>query len=274
MAESHRPRLRDLRQLYQLVGECSELGADPVAWRQRLVEGAAGLVGGQVAILTEATFAAPFGQPGWLRPRYVVDAGWPTASDRRLSLERFSTEGFPEHGLFAPETFDPPVSLRVIHARSRIGEAVWHESILYNEYVRKGYLDDWMHAHFLSDQGEVFWLDLNRAKGDRPFTERQRRILWLLQREVTGLWGTRLAKLGEPSVSDLSPRLQDVLRCLLEGDSEKQVALRLDISRHTVHHYVKELHRRFAAASRGELLARTRPYWPVLMGGLARRSEN
>ena len=227
MAQSRRPRLRDLRQLYQLVGECSELGADPVVWRQHLVEGVVQLFGGQVAILTEATFAAPFGQPGWLLPRYVVDAGWPTTSDRRLSLERFSAEGFPEHGLFAPETFGPPVSLRVIHARSRIGEAGWHESLLFNEYVRKGYLDDWMHAHFLSDQGEVFWLDLNRATGDRPFTERQRRILWLLQREVTGFLGTRLAKLGERSVSDLSPRLQTVLLCLLEGDSEKQVRKRV-----------------------------------------------
>ena len=273
MPQSRRPRLRDLRQLYWLVGECCELGADPVAWRQQLVEGAARLVGGQVAILTEATFAAPFGKPGWLQPRYAVDAGWPTASDRRLSLERFTREGFPEHGLFSAETFNPPASLRVIHARSRMGEAGWHESVLYREYIRSGYLDDWMHAHALNDQGEVFWLDLNRAKGDQPFTERQRRIVWLLHLEVTRLLGTRLAKRGEPSVSELSPRLQDVLRCLLEGDSEKQAALRLGLSRHTVHHYVKELHRRFAAASRGELLARTKPYWPILTGAPARRSD-
>ena len=132
---------------------------------------------------------------------------------------------------------------------------------------------DWRSENVVRDRGEVFWLDLNRDTGDRPFTERQRRILWLLQREVTGFLGTRLAKLGELSVSDLSPRLQTVLLCLLEGDSEKQVALRLGLSRHTVHHYVKGLHRRFGAASRGELLARTRPYWPVLTGALTRRSD-
>src|SRR4029453_5818263 len=49
-----------------------------------------------------------------------------------------------------------------------------------------------------------------------------------------------------------------------KGDSEKQVAWRLRLSRHAVHHYIKAPHRHFVASSRGELLARARPYWPVL----------
>jgi DNA-binding CsgD family transcriptional regulator len=264
MAQSRRPRLRDLRRIYLLVSECCELGADPVAWRQHFVEGTSRMLGGQVAILTEAKFVAPFGEPGWLQPRSVVDAGWPAASDRQKSLERFSREGFPEHGLFSAEMFDPPVMLRVIHARSRLGAAGWRESVLYAEYIRNGYLDDWLHAHAMNSSGEVFWLDLNRATGDQPYSERNRRMLWLLHREVVQLLGVRLAKLGAPSVCDLAPRLKDVLVCLLQGDGEKQIALRLGISRHTVHHYVKQLHHRFAASSRGELLARCHAYLPVL----------
>jgi DNA-binding NarL/FixJ family response regulator len=50
----------------------------------------------------------------------------------------------------------------------------------------------------------------------------------------------------------------------MEGDSEKQAALRLDISRNTVHDYVKQLHQRFGVSSRGELLARCRKFWPTL----------
>lgn len=54
----------------------------------------------------------------------------------------------------------------------------------------------------------------------------------------------------------LSPRTRQTLDCLLAGDSEKQVAARLGLSRHTVHVYVKTLYRRFGVSSRGELFAR------------------
>jgi DNA-binding NarL/FixJ family response regulator len=54
----------------------------------------------------------------------------------------------------------------------------------------------------------------------------------------------------------LSPRSREVLTCLLNGDSEKQIALRLRISPHTVHTYVKKLHQALGVNSRGELLSR------------------
>ena len=54
----------------------------------------------------------------------------------------------------------------------------------------------------------------------------------------------------------LSPRLSQTLEALLAGDSEKQIALKLAISQHTVHVYVKALYKEFAVSSRGELLSR------------------
>ena len=54
----------------------------------------------------------------------------------------------------------------------------------------------------------------------------------------------------------LSPRLRQTLQHLLAGDSEKQVAGKLGLSRHTVHIYVKSLYRHFEVNSRGELLAK------------------
>jgi DNA-binding NarL/FixJ family response regulator len=50
--------------------------------------------------------------------------------------------------------------------------------------------------------------------------------------------------------------VRDVLNCLLDGDSEKQVATRLRLSRETVHQYVKVLYRHYQVSSRAELLAR------------------
>jgi DNA-binding CsgD family transcriptional regulator len=58
------------------------------------------------------------------------------------------------------------------------------------------------------------------------------------------------------SLPELSPRQEQTLQLLLEGDSEKQVARKLELSKHTVHVYVKELYRRFEVSTRAELLAK------------------
>ncbi len=57
-------------------------------------------------------------------------------------------------------------------------------------------------------------------------------------------------------IEDLSPRLRETLEQLLQGHSEKQVAFDLGLSRHTVHDYVKALHKQFEVQSRGELIAK------------------
>ena len=53
-----------------------------------------------------------------------------------------------------------------------------------------------------------------------------------------------------------APRLRQTLGRLLAGDSEKQIALHLGVSPHTVHVYVKRLYRHYDVCSRGELLSR------------------
>lgn len=65
--------------------------------------------------------------------------------------------------------------------------------------------------------------------------------------------------LGRPPVPKLPPRLEQVLRELMNGSSEKQIAHKLGMSIHTVHDYVKQLHHRFGVNSRGELLNRFLP---------------
>lgn len=54
----------------------------------------------------------------------------------------------------------------------------------------------------------------------------------------------------------ISPRLKQCLHGLLQGDSEKQIARKLGISRHTVHIHVRKLYVVMNVSSRGELLAR------------------
>jgi DNA-binding NarL/FixJ family response regulator len=60
----------------------------------------------------------------------------------------------------------------------------------------------------------------------------------------------------EPAPTQLPHRLRQVLRCLLEGDSDKQIAARLTISPYTVNQYTKIIYRHFGVSARSELLAR------------------
>jgi len=63
-------------------------------------------------------------------------------------------------------------------------------------------------------------------------------------------------ELSPAALRGLSSRLRDTLRGLARGLSEKQLAVELRLSPHTVHDYVKALHRHFGVQSRGELLTR------------------
>ncbi|MCC7339291.1 MAG: helix-turn-helix transcriptional regulator [Pirellulaceae bacterium] len=148
-----------------------------------------------------------------------------------------------------------------------LGRAGWQNSMFFNEYVKKAHLDDGILIHHQAGPRQMRWLWVNRALNDSPFGDRDRRLMTLLNLELSRLLGTKLALIGEPTLTDLSPRQRDVLICLMEGDSEKQVAVRLNISPYTVHDYVKLLHAHFDVRSRGELLARCRAFWPVLAAG-------
>ncbi len=107
----------------------------------------------------------------------------------------------------------------------------------------------------VSDDGATSVVALNRTLGERDFSPREIRLLNFFHAELGRLIGGPLVGATDPSVTRLSPRLQQTLACLLEGDSEKQVAARLDLSHTTVHQYVTALYRHFAVQSRAQLLA-------------------
>src|SRR5947209_4553038 len=82
-------------------------------------------------------------------------------------------------------------------------------------------------------------LYLLRPVGERDFAGRDRAIAAEAMALVGPLLGGPLARFHEPAPSALPPRVRAVLRCLLEGDSDKQIAARLRISRYTVNQYTK-----------------------------------
>ncbi len=91
--------------------------------------------------------------------------------------------------------------------------------------------------------------------GPRPESAGQKRRMIA---EFCKMLGAQIGSVLPSACNDpkLSPRERQTLQYLLAGDSEKQVAAKLDISRHTVHIYVKTLYKHFGVNSRGELLAK------------------
>ena len=97
---------------------------------------------------------------------------------------------------------------------------------------------------------------LSRAVGRPDFTARQKAAVAELYAAVGPLVGGPLARFAEPSPSALPARTRDVLRCLLEGDGDKQIATRLGLSRYTVNGHTDRIYRHFGVQGRAELLAR------------------
>lgn len=148
--------------------------------------------------------------------------------------------------------------LRLVRTRPQlVTDKAWYDSAHYTEFRRPAHLDESMYAiHPIDAQGNAIAVGLTRAHGDRRFTERERKMVELLHDGLSWFYGRYYREKGEPTQKGLTPALQRTLSGLLAGESEKQIAYRLKLSRHTIHDHTKLIYRHFHVHSRGELLSR------------------
>ena len=251
MSKSSTLSMRDLRDIYRLVGDCRDLGADPVLWQGRLLEGVLGLVG--------AT-AASGGEGRWQRPRgsatpasaFSVGFDASTRDRYRTYLRTNGVAGDPT--MKALGNIPGPL---VVRTRDElIPDRDWYHSRLFNEYLKPSHFEHLLYSvSATAEHDAVFVVGLYRGPGERNFSDRERDLLRVLHREVRRLIGTSLASVFDAGPLQLPRRERETLTWLLEGDSEKQVAIRLGVSPATAHQYVTSLYRRFGVRSRAELLA-------------------
>jgi DNA-binding CsgD family transcriptional regulator len=257
MRKSHQLRLRDLRDIYRLIGECRDLGRDYGAWRAHLLTRLCALLDAQVGVGVQAV-SNDGGEPA---PIGTVSVGW-RSTDAERCFQQFVDEELP----CSDPVFDGIHALlhegKVLVVRCRrelVDDRVWYRSEFYNNYPRRGGLNECLYSYcWLPAEPSTIidGIELHRPQRRRPFGERERRMLRWLHRELRPLIGRQLAAPGDPSPTELSPRLCQTLELLLEGAAEKQIARRLKLSHSTVHGYVTALYRHFGVHSRGELLAR------------------
>lgn len=258
MSRSNRPRLRELRGVYLLAGECLELGADPLVWRTHLAQRVTQVVGDSVALVYE--LSAPRLGDGELAPA-LVDAGWRNARERRSFTAYLESEVASENPLLH-RVLSSTAAFETMSARSVLPLATWRR-LAVAEYITAAGLEiDCFTTTSRREGAHRDVITVHAHQGRRALSIRERRALSLLHRELLPHLGVRLASFGAPSALDLPPRARQVLLRLLMGDSVKQAARRLGLSVHTVNDYTKRIHEHFGVQSRGELLFR--------LGGLGR----
>jgi len=133
--------------------------------------------------------------------------------------------------------------------------------------------DDWYHSQFVMEQhaagGTDHWvcstqplplhggfdqLTVLRPWRSKAFGVREKELVGFFHEELARLWSAQVTRRRVGPEADLSPRLRQVLDCFCSGCAEKEIAIKLGLSRQTVHAYAKALYRRMNVNSRAELL--------------------
>lgn len=234
-------RLRDVRDVFRLIGEIREKGADPKQWRPHMVQRLRKLFGAMVVISSEV-HARATSTPGKLQ---IIDIGWGCDADSDL---------WEIHSQRDDETLESwrLVAGQMPETENKEGEEVPVKPIKPVYGGRSFVLSQFSLPHV----NAVDQLGLHRAFGDEPFSATEHRLIRLFHKELGRLWKRDALRNVQDPAHDLPPRLSQTLTELLAGHSEKEIAAKLDLSRHTIHNYVKALHQRFEVSSRGELLAK------------------
>lgn len=257
MSKSARLRTVDARALFQLAGECRDLGDDPATWRAHLFRRLCRLTGADLGVGGETAR-----QGGGVFPTGTVGWGWengfdPSVLARELPGPFANLLASPHMGAyFARAALDDGPGLT---RQDLVPDPDWVGSPYFRRIHEPIGVDHVLLSfrHLRGTAGECSGLTFARRAGNpRDFSARDRALVREAHAVVVPLVGGALARFVEPSPAALSPRARQVLRCLLEGDSDKQAAARLGISPLTVNVYTKAIYRHFGVGGRAELLAR------------------
>lgn len=104
------------------------------------------------------------------------------------------------------------------------------------------------------DSNSLSTLAFYRRRGDKPFSEREKKIIHIVIGEVPWLHMSGWPEDRGATLPQLSPRQRIALNLLLEGLGRKQISHHMDISEHTASDYVKDIYKHFGVHSQPELM--------------------
>ena len=266
------PSPNEVSRVIRLVQEVCDRWDDPRVWREYLLHGACGLLGGHAGMIL-AEYGGGQDCFGRLVPIAVV--GLPDPLRQRLQPHVSTWEG--------QEIADADESMpgfKMLYDEMRrqkwvtasrdelTDEATYHASPTYLRLRRPLDLDDFVVSiRFVDVPKRTEAINIDRPHAAEPFGPREVALMKLLHDEIAPLVGVRLTTEEHLSRDGLSKRLRECLALLLDGRSEKEVAAAMKIGSRTVHDYVTALYAHFEVASRAELLAYFIRRQPVVRSG-------
>ncbi len=251
MAQSNRLRLREVRTALRLVGECRDLGHNTQAWLTHALHGVQQILGAKVVL---GGMASAQGFRLCSQLQLLLSIGWESPLQEKTAMQYLSED---------PHLRDPAFQRFQEIARPNItlppNQLISRKVLEASEYraLRNSLgIDDHLFSQReTANRRATFCFAPQRAPHESGFSDRDLKLLRLFHDELALLVGNVLSDGQGDAQTNLSPRLRQTLTLLLAGGSEKEVARRMGISRHTVHEYVVELYKRLHVNSRAELMA-------------------
>jgi len=229
--------------------ELVERRHDSLGWFRHLLEQAPRLLS------ADGMIAAQVGIP---LPQHPAPATYMACG----SIAEQSCRAFILGAFSSGAVFTDPLYQRVMELPQRIvalrredvaSDEEWYSSEIFQRfYVPTGF-DATITLRCISPLlRRLFVISMFRNSNRPPFTPQSVGTLKLLGSELIHKLeqDARIARFGQP----LPRREEEVLMLLRDGLSEKEAAVRLELSKHTIHTYVRNLFKRFAVTSRSELL--------------------
>jgi DNA-binding CsgD family transcriptional regulator len=189
--------------------------------------------------------------------RYVVHADWdPTPPQDLDALQRMIDDAAPLMDMLLPRIL-ANVRTPFTTIVSEIDDDGWFKNVLLPKFLEPlGYADGIVSMWAASPSHAVLLGHLRRAI-DPPFGDKDVQIMSLMLRAAAPMIDRevcqRASMFDQPK---LSPRQHEVLLMLLAGESEKEIAVKIHRSVHTVHTFIRQIYKLFEVSSRGELMAR------------------
>lgn len=250
-------RHEEIQGVVQLLNECRELGDDASIWAEHLAQGIMRLIdadvigAGHIGDVDERKY----------QNLGAIDAGWERGFNRQgwlNALGKYAVDPLYHKGMVAGYQSVARGESMLLSRRQYAADREWYRSEAYESTTCLMGFDDELCGFFPigTGSGDMQCLIVYRDKKKPRFVQRERNRLRLLMDLVRPMIGGALAGFREVRPTELPPRVRQVLSCALEGDSDKQIALRLQISANTVQQYMKQIYRHFGVAGRNELLSR------------------
>jgi DNA-binding CsgD family transcriptional regulator len=238
----------DVGGVLRLVGEVAELPHEKTARRTHVLGALLKMIGGRSAVAMEMALAheGPFARAGT-----VVNINTSSESEARGS-ELYLIHNSPADPALHEFLAARGQTVTMLRA---VDDKTWYRSAHYDIVRRPFDIDHSLYCRLTLPDGCDMAVGLQRCPGDPLFTERDKAIVHLLHTHAPHVYAASRTS-ADAKLQQLAPRLRPVLRYLMQGDADKDIAAKLKLSRHTVHRYAQAIYREFGVHSRAELLAK------------------